>query len=318
MEWVSRLSIFFLAYIFIPFFCEVGVVIHDKTKVDWGDLLVFPNVTDVHWGLLISTIVWANGGYDSMGSLAGEVKEGSSTFVLGLLGAFPIVLINYVGPIILSYLIFPYWKKWDANWFLWITYHTFKLPGDWLGKFMASATVVSNFAQFNAGLAPTARAVWAMAIGREGGLGEHRYLPFFLSWSYTRASGEILPVMAILFCSSTALLISALPLNFVIQLYLVIRLVNLWSEYAALIYLRFKEPDRARPYEVPLGKVGSILLFLPTLTISMLVLTTADTHVLITGAAATIVILLSFCVKKFWLDWKRRISIQAQIGPTYY
>jgi len=37
-----------------------------------------------------------------------------------------------------------------------------------LGRWMAFASVVSIFGQFSAGLAPTARVIWAMANGTDG------------------------------------------------------------------------------------------------------------------------------------------------------
>lgn len=65
--------------------------------------------------------------------------------------------------------------------FAYIATHFFP---SWLGYWMIAATVISSFGPFNSVTAPLARSVWAMAVGRDGGLGEHRYLPYFMSWSF--------------------------------------------------------------------------------------------------------------------------------------
>lgn len=76
---------------------------------------------------------------------------------------------------------------------------------------------------------------------------------------------------------------TALQYNFLIQIYLVLRLVIVFSEYAALIYLKYKEPETPRPYEVPGGKIGAISLLIPTTIISFTALATADHSALIWG-----------------------------------
>jgi hypothetical protein len=43
-----------------------------------------PQWKDFQWSLFISTVVWCNGGFDSLGQFAGEV-DGASTFVLGMM-----------------------------------------------------------------------------------------------------------------------------------------------------------------------------------------------------------------------------------------
>lgn len=181
-----------------------------------------------------------------------------------------------------------------------------------------------------AGTAPTARVVWAMAKGKDGSLtfgswltlkgdtAEHRYLPFFFSWSYVASDQSLVPIGGILFCGITSILLAALPFSFLIQLYLIIRLVNLFSEYAALIYLRFSEPDTPRPYEIPGGKwhlviiswqqgvLGPIFIFLPTLGLGGLALAFADTEVLISGGATLGGVVMCYVFKKIWVYFTTR------------
>jgi hypothetical protein len=70
--------------------------------------------------------------------------------------------------------------------------------------------------------------LWRVAAEEEGGEGEEEDLFFFSA-------------------------LSALNYEILIQLYLFLRLITLYSEYLALIYLKWKEPDTPRPYSVPGG-----------------------------------------------------------------
>ena len=84
----------------------------------------------------------------------------------------------------------------------------------WLGRWMAFASAVSIFGQFSAGLAPTARVIWAMANGTDG---SPQYLPRFIGWSWQRHTGTIRPLGAIIFCGVVTAAMSALPFVFLIQ-----------------------------------------------------------------------------------------------------
>jgi hypothetical protein len=61
---------------------------------------------------------------------------------LGVLGSFPLIMFNYMGPIMISYLVFPHFPLWGDDSFVKISYTQFR---PWLGRWMTVASVVSNF-----------------------------------------------------------------------------------------------------------------------------------------------------------------------------
>lgn len=77
---------------------------------------------------------------------------------------------------------------------------------------------------------------------------------------------------------------------------MVVRFVNLFLEYAALIYLRFSEPDALRPWRVPGGIMGALFLPVPTLFLSAFSLYTSPLPVIITGAIASSVIFIGAAI----------------------
>lgn len=70
------------------------------------------------------------------------------------------------------------------------------------------------------------------------------------------------------------------------------RLLNLFLEYGSLVYLRFSEPDSPRPWRVPLGVVGPILLGIPSAFMAAVSLYYSPLEVLITGSAASGIIII--------------------------
>jgi len=127
--------------------------------------------------------------------------------------------------------------------------------------------------------------MWAMGKGRKDAISLHRYLPYFVSWSWKSKSGTLRPIMAIVLNSLITLVVSILPFNYVVQVYLIVRVVNLFCEYGALVKLKFTDPDRPRPFRVPGGKIGSIILVVPTVIIAICsVVAGQDWGPVITGA----------------------------------
>lgn len=50
------------------------------------------------------------------------MKGGTKTFFIGVLGAFPLILINYLFPVAIFYLPLPYYKDWDSDYFVLVAY----------------------------------------------------------------------------------------------------------------------------------------------------------------------------------------------------
>jgi len=98
-------------------------------------------------------------------------------------------------------------------------------------------------------------------------------LPEILRWSITSKRGTIRPVAAILFTVFVSYFLSLFSFNILVQVLsstpplslpynthsfqsnkkftVAVRIFNLGCEYGAWIYLKWKEPDTPRPFEVP-------------------------------------------------------------------
>jgi len=209
------------------------------------------------------------------------------------MGSFPLCVINYFWPIMLDFILDPDVNNWHEGYFTGVAFKVFPTP--WVGIWLTIASVISNFAQCSSGLAPVAWTVWAMARGEETNV---QYLPAVLGLEWQRSEGgPILPVAAIFFTGISMLAISAIPYELILQFYLLLRIVNLLFEYGALIWLKFKEPDTPRPWKVPGGILGAVLLVTPTVGISGLSLAVAAPEALYIGGGCLSVIVIISCIR---------------------
>jgi len=300
LRWISRLSVLFIIFILSPFLAE-GILFftggYYKT-FDAHQYLYVPRLWKINWGLLLSTAIWSYGGFDSMGSLAGEVKGGRPTFIKGIFGSMPLIMINYYFPILIGYGISSDYTQWIDGYFTQIPY----LINNWLGPWMVAASALSNFGQYNAAMAPLARVVWAMAKDHHG----LQKLPTFLSWSWRRHTGTVRPVAAIIFTGIMTGVFVAIPFDLLVQMFLILRIVNLFCEYTALIKLRYSEPETPRPFVVPGGLVGAYLLGVPTLILSVVSLVYAPRVVWIFGLSVNSAILVAYFITIFVIYQRKK------------
>lgn len=109
-RWVSRLSGAILVFVFLPFFIVViyGFATGGIYALPWDSVVMVPDWnTHIRQGMstFVGTTVWAFGGFDSLGSIAGEIEGGKRTFFRGLLLCMPMMLLNYSFPLAVA---FPY------------------------------------------------------------------------------------------------------------------------------------------------------------------------------------------------------------------
>jgi len=259
------------------------------------------DVLDIKWGILLGTMVYAYGGFDSLGSFAGEVKGGRRAFIAGIFGILPFNILNYMIPVCLGYMVHPHYKDWQSGYF---TSIGFDLT-IWLGIVMTCSAELSNFGMVNT-IATYSRSVWAMARGKH----QAKKLPTLIAWSWQKRDGVISPVAAILTSCIITLAFAALPFELLIELTLILRIMNLLLEYAALIKFRYSAPNAPRLFAVPGGKIGVWLLPVTTVIICVAEIITGKTEIVISGVIFNVVVALGFIV--FRLARKARHKIRSQ------
>jgi len=116
-------------------------------------------------------------------------------------------------------------------------------------------------------------------------------------------TGTIRPVAAIIFTGVMSAVFCAIPFNLLVQMFLTVRIVNLFCEYSALIRLRYTEPDTPRPFLVPGGMIGAYVIGIPTFVLSIFTLIYTDKIAWIFGASTNLVIVISFGIRHLILRY---------------
>ncbi len=197
----------------------------------------------------VSVAMWNYMGWDNASTIAGEVENPGRVYPRAMLAAVALVTVSYLIPVTAiahSGLLPSEWT--EGTWALAGT----KVGGAALGTAIAVAGMVSSGGILLALVMSYARL--PLVLAKDG------YLPGWLSVTSPRTGA---PWVALLV--SGVLYAACLGLGFkrLIQLDVIIYGGSLALELIALVVLRVKDPGTERPFRVPFGTPGAVLLGVP-------------------------------------------------------
>lgn len=203
---------------------------------------------DLLGGVLIA--MWNYMGWDNLSTIAGEVKSPQRTYTRAMFGALALVVASYLLPVwaVGRAGIDP--NAWtDGGW----VDAARLVGGHALAAAVALAGVLGAIGSFGALMMSFTRLPVVMA--------EDGYLPRI----FARTNRAGMPWVAIVV--SAIFWAACYPLGFERNLILDVLLTGLsiLLEFWALVALRIREPGLARPYRVPGGIAGAVLIGLPPL-----------------------------------------------------
>jgi amino acid transporter len=205
---------------------------------------------DLLGGVLIA--MWNYMGWDNLSTIAGEVDSPQRTYPRAMFGALALVVVSYLLPVaaVAHAGLDP--NAWtDGGW----VDAARLVGGQPLAAAVALAGVIGAIGTFGALMMSFSRLPLVMA--RDG----------FLPGIFTRTNRAGVPWVAIVV--SAVLWAACYPLGFERSLILDVFLTGLsiLLEFWALVALRIREPALARPYRVPGGTAGVVLIGLPPLAL---------------------------------------------------
>ncbi len=217
---------------------------------------------DLLGGVLIA--MWNYMGWDNLSTIAGEVERPQRTYPLAMLCAVILVVASYLLPVAAVARAHVDLRVWEAGG--WVDAGR-ALGGSWLAGAVAAAGVIGAFGTFGALMLSFTRLPAVMAL--DG----------FLPQIFTRRGAKTdAPYVAILVCALAWA--ACLPLGFLRLLILDVLLTGLsiLLEFAALVALRIREPNLARPYRVPCGLFGVIAIGIPPVALMALSIARNETE----------------------------------------
>src|SRR5215467_6832609 len=203
---------------------------------------------DLLGGVLIA--MWNYMGWDNLSTIAGEVESPQRTYSRAMFGAVVLVVVSYLLPVAAVARTGLDPNAWTEGG--WVDVGRI-VGGEALAVAIALAGVLGAIGSFGALMMSFTRLPGVMA--------EDGYLPRV----FTRTNRSGAPWVAILV--SAVCWAASYPLGFERSLILDVMLTGLsiLLEFWALVALRVREPELERPYRVPGGLVGAVLIGLPPL-----------------------------------------------------
>ncbi len=202
-------------------------------------------------GILIA--MWNYMGWDNLSTIAGEVEAPQRTYTRAMLGAVVLVVAGYLLPVAAVAQIGLDPNSWTTGG--WVDVGRI-VGGQALALAITLAGVLGAVGSFGALMMSFTRLPGVMA--------DDGYLPKVFAKRHPRTGA---PWVAVLACGLFWAL--CYPLGFERSLILDVLLTGLsiLLEFWALAALRIREPNLPRPYRVPGGTLGTILIGLPPLAL---------------------------------------------------
>ncbi|CAL1379456.1 unnamed protein product [Linum trigynum] len=229
----------------------------------------------VDWRGYFNSMFWNLNYWDKASTLAGEVENPSKTFPKALFGAVVLVMCSYLIPLLAGTgaLTTP-WSQWSDGYFAEVG---FLIGGAWLRWWIQAAAAMSNMGLFEAEMSADAFQLLGMS--------EIGMLPSVFS----SRSKHGTPTISILLSATGVIFLSWMSFQEILEFLNFLYAVGMLLEFAAFINLRIKKPDLHRPYRVPLGTFGAIMLCLPPAVLLVLVMCLATLRTfLISGAVIAV------------------------------
>nr|CCA19062.1 Amino AcidPolyamineOrganocation (APC) Family putati [Albugo laibachii Nc14] len=242
MQVVGFASIIMSIFVLAPFLLEpLSLPQFDTTA--WSSV-----ATEINWSVFLSTILWNYQGWDSLGCVAGEVRDGGRAYPIGILIAICLITVNYAFPVATGIMVEPDITKWREG-----SLESIGMSiAPWLGLWIGASAVVATLGEFNVVMACSSRALWATA--------NCKMLPSILRVEWASFGT---PVAAILFQTITTAVLMSCTFEALVVIDTFFNNLTLLLEFCAYLRLKYVEPDTPRPYTVPFGNKGAWTITIP-------------------------------------------------------
>lgn len=218
---------------------------------------------------------WNLNYWDKASTLAGEVEDPGRTFPKAVFGAVVLVVGSYLVPLLAGTGATEAGSdgQWTDGFFAEVGT---RIGGVWLGWWIRAAAAVSNVGLFEAEMSSDSFQLLGMS--------EMGMIPEIFS----RRSKYGTPTISIL-CSATGVVIlSWMSFQEILEILNFLYALGMLIEFAAFIKLRIRKPGLHRPYKVPVGTFGAIVLCLPPTFLLILVMCLASVRTLIISVVVII------------------------------
>ncbi|GFY94656.1 amino acid permease family protein [Actinidia rufa] len=262
------------------------------------------------WNLYLNTLFWNLNYWDSISTVVGEVNKPKKTLPKALLYALILVVCGYFFPLLI--MIGTEEKPLDRNsWKEGYFSDIAKMVGGvWLRFCIQGAAALSTMGMFVAEMSSDSFQLLGMA--------ERGMLPEF----FAKRSRYGTPPVGILFSASGVILLSSLSFQEIVASENFLYCFGMILEFIAFVRLRMKYPAASRPYKIPVGTVGSVLLCIPPTILICIVLALSSLKVMVVSLVGVVIGLvmrpcLKHVEKKKWLKFSESPDLPNLHGAAH-
>ena len=276
LEFVGRTAVGLMVFTMLPFAIMVVIGAPQVDPSLWTEGMSWSvselwERKDIDWTEYFNTIFWNLNYFDSVSTLAGEVDNPGQTFPTALAGAFVVVILGYLLPLIVGTGIrvplddgtgkMAKWSDWEDGYFAKVAN---VLGGRTLMGWVLLASGLSNIGQFLAEMSSDAF--------QQLGMAERGFLPK----AFAQRSQFGTPTLGIVMSATGISLGAFLDFSDIVELLNLLYCVAALLEFAAFLYLRRYAPDWHRPYRVPLPFWALCVMLTPTVCLTVGMVLFAD------------------------------------------
>lgn len=197
-------------------------------------------------GLGIAICMWMYSGYESMSTMAGEMKN-PQVIPRATILSVPAIMLLYILPTMAGLASVGNWDQWSTAGGISFATVAGSLGIPFLGILFVIAAIISNTSLYSTYLASGSRGFYTMA--------EDNLCPKFFK-SINKKHGT--PHKAIISMAIVNLVLCQIGFDVLVVLDVFLLMFAYILIYISAIVLRIKEPDMKRPFKVPFGTKGLI------------------------------------------------------------
>ncbi|NPV84569.1 MAG: APC family permease [Anaerolineae bacterium] len=228
-------------------------------------------------GLGFAIALWLYSGYESMSTMAGEIRNPQKLIPRGILLAMPFIIAVYFIPTVVGLGSVGEWESWSSSEGISFVELGSRLGGPVLGILILIGALTSNLALFNSYLASGTRAPYVMA--------EDNLFPKLWSKLHPKFGT---PYISILIMAGIQALLVTGSFDQLILIDVFLLMFSYILIFIAAIALRIKEPGLERPFRVPMGTAGLAAISVPPIICAVIALFTNGVEYMIAGALGAV------------------------------
>ncbi|GFP81515.1 probable polyamine transporter at1g31830 [Phtheirospermum japonicum] len=305
---VGGVAIVLGVFSILPFLVMGFISIPDIRPKRW----LVGDIHNVDWNLYLNTLFWNLNYWDSISTLAGEVENPKRTLPKALFYALILVVLGYFIPLLTGTGAIPLHQDlWTDGYFSDVARI---IGGPWLRWWVQAAAAVANMGMFLAEMSSDSFQLLGMA--------ERGMVPAFLG---TRSKHGT-PLVGILCSASGVFVLSWMSFQDIVAAENFLYCFGMVLEFVAFVRLRVVAPEASRPFKVPVGTAGAVLMCFPPTVLICVVLYFSTLKVFLVSVVAIVVgVILRPCFryseKKGWVRFSTSSDLPdigrggALIGP---